>query len=221
MTNGISMGNNWLSQLSQSSNANQAGGINNGAGVTGADCDGDGGGVSKAGGKLFQAISAALSQIGAGSNPASSDTVGSSSSSSTQDPAKALASFMQELMAALQSQHKVQGGGTQGSGDSDGDNDGSGGVRAGGHRHNIQADLQSLLQQLSASTSASSATGISATDPNSINGSLTGLQQSFQNLVSSFGGSGATAGSLGDFLQAFANNMQGESAVGNVVKTQA
>lgn len=220
MTNGFSMGSNWYSQLS---GANQVDGFNNGSGVTGAGGDGDGDSdrSSKAGGKLFQAISAALSQFGVGSNPASSDTTGSSSSTSTQDPAQALASFMQNLMAALQSQHTVQGGGTQGGGDSDGDNDGSGGVRASGHRHNIQADLQSLIQQLSASTSTSTDTGTNASDPNSSNASLTGLQQSFQNLVSSLGGSGATAGGLGDFLQAFADNMQGETVVGNVVKAQA
>jgi hypothetical protein len=208
MTNGIASGNNWFSQLNQLNGTNQAN--NAGNGVARSDNDADGGAAPAAGGKLFQAIGAALSQIGVGGSQASS-TGGNAATS--QDPAQALASFMQDLMAALQSQHGAQGG------DSDGDNDGSGSVRhAGGHRPNIQADLQSLIQQLSEAGASTLTANTGAAS--SSNDTLASLQQSFQNLVNSFGGSGSSA-SLGDFLQAFAANMQGAGTVGNMVKAQA
>lgn len=211
VTNGIASGNNWLSQLNQLNATNQSNGTGNG--VARADNDGDVDGPSRSGGKLLQAISAALSQIGVGGTQTSS-TSGNASSSSSQDPAQALASFMQDLMAALQAQH-----GSQGGSNSDGDNDGSGSVRhAGGQRPNIQADLQSLIQQLSTSNNTTSTAGTAG--GGSSNDTLSSLQQSFQNLVNSFGGSTDSAG-LGAFLQAFAGNMQDAGALGNVVKAQA
>ena len=227
MTSGINSGNNWLSQLGQLGNANQSCGTN-GADSTGNTSAANGGDtMTSPGGKLLDAITAALSQIGVGSGSTSSTSASStgtdSSSTSTQDPAQALASFMQELMAALHSQGGSQSAGSQGGTDSDGDNDGSGtsGVSGSGrHRPNIQADLQSLIQQLSSSSADSSSASSSTADTSSADTTLSSLEQSFQSLISSLGGSGSTT-SLTDFLQAFANNMQGESSVGNVVKAQA
>jgi len=215
VTSGISMGNNWFSQLNQAGNTNQSCSAGNSNGVSASNNVDP---MSAPGGRLLQAISAALSQIGVGSNQTSStSTISDSSSSSAQDPTQALASFMQDLMAALQSQSSTQGTGTDG----DGDNDRSGSVRAGGgHHSNIQADLQSLIQQLSASNGSSSSTSTTTSTTGSSSDTLSSLEQSFQNLVDSLGGSGGSAG-LGNFLQAFADNMQNASAVGNVVKTQA
>jgi hypothetical protein len=172
VSNGISTGNLWLSQLSQRGNTNQAYGsndVNNSSSLSG---KGDIDSGQSPGGKLLSAISDALSQIGVNAS-ATSGPGTDASSSSTQDPAKALASFMHELMAALHSQNSAQTAGAQGGTDGDGDNDGSGagGVGAGGRHHsNIQADLQSLMQQLSSSGSSGT---------NSADGSLTNLQQSF------------------------------------------
>ena len=219
MTSGVSMGNNWFFQLNQAGSANQSSGAGNSNGVSGGNASNAADPMSAAGGRLLQAISAALSQIGVGSNQTSSaSTTGDPSSSSTQDPTQALAAFMQDLMAALQSQGSAQGIGT----DSDGDNDGSGSVHAGGKHHhpNIQADLQRLIQQVSASDGSSSSTSTTTSTTGSSSDTLSSLEQSFQNLLDSLGGSGGTA-SLGDFLQAFADNMQNASAVGNVVKAQA
>lgn len=222
ITSGISTGNDWLSQLAQMSTTNQscsAGTANN------TISSNDVGVMLPPGGKLLGAITAALSQIGVGGNSTSNSSANTdSSSSSAQDPVQALSAFMQDLMAALHSQSGAQSAGAQTGSDGDGDNDGSSASRVGAsgrHRHhNIQADLQSLIQQLSASSINSSSASASTGSSNSTDSTLTSLEQSFQNLLDSLGGFGSTA-NLGGFLQAFAANMQSESALGNVVKAQA
>ena len=79
------------------------------------DSDGDttnSSGVSGAtgGGQLAQAISQALSQLGVSAGSTASQTSSpSATTSTTQDPQQALAAFMQNLLAALQSQNGQSG----------------------------------------------------------------------------------------------------------------
>jgi hypothetical protein len=71
----------------------------------------------------------------------------------------------------------------------------------------MEARLQSLIQQISSGLSTSG-------------GSQTALEQSFRNLLSSLGESGGKA-TMGTFLQALSQALQGAGASGNVVNTLA
>lgn len=228
MINSVSNQNNywWLSQLTQTNQSGQSvnGSGNNQTSTTGV-----------AGGGFINALATALSQIGINSTSSSSSNGDSSSSSSSQNPAQALVSFLQDLMAALQSQNGGQLPTSTGT-DSDNDNDGSSASTIGGtsghhHHHNrLEANLQGLIQQLSSSSSnstASTSTDASTSTTNSaISGSsttsstLSSLQQSFQNLLTAYGDTGNST-SLQNFLQAFANNLDGSKPVGKVLQTQA
>lgn len=152
--------------------------------------------------EMPEAIGQALAKIGVGNGTGTSN---SATASSPEDQAQALASFMQQLMAALYAQN------TQASG-TDGDNDGSDDAIKGSRRHHQdpQADLQSLLAQLAATTDRSDA---------STSASRSALQQSFQTLVGAFGASGNDA-TLTNFLQTLASGMQGVSPVGTVVNAR-
>ena len=232
MINSISNQNNywWLSQLNQTNQPGQSvnGNGNDQTGTTGV-----------AGGGFINALATALSQIGINSTSSSSSNGDSSTSSSSQDPSQALASFLQDLMNALQSQHAGQLTNNMGT-DGDNDNDGSSTLAIGGasghhhHHHNrLEANLQSLILQLSSSNPIS--TG-SSTDPNTnaststannaVSGSaatssaLSTLQQSFQNLLTAFGDTSNSA-NLQNFIQTFANNLDGSNPVGKVIQTQA
>lgn len=147
----------------------------------GGDGDGDGS-TSKAGG-FANAINRSLAQIGA-------------KGSYSQNAQQALASFMQSLLAALQSQN-MQGAGQQGHHHHHG-----GGVAG---ASGIQSGLQDLIQQLSSSNASSSSAD-------------TALQQSFQNLLSANGASGNQA-TLGSFLQTLSQNLQMANPSGNIVNT--
>lgn len=207
---------NWitqLSQLSKSTQANRSGSSERAAATT------------QSSGGFADAISQALAQLGIGSSTAStsstanSSTTASSASAATassgtpDDATQALSSFMQSLLAALQAQGS-QSTATSGS-DQDGDDDQSASTSAvngtGARQHNLQADLQSLIQNLS----ASSASTASSTDSQSGT-----LQQSFQNLLSSLGGTGSNA-TLSGFLNTLASNVPGASMLGNVVSILA
>ena len=215
-------GNAWLSQVNQQGNTTVAG-------SSGAAAGGEAAGAH--GNQFFLALTQALSQTGVtlgagGAATPSGSSTGAAASSSTADPAQALAAFMHSLMAALHAENGQSASGGQAGADSDGDNDGSGAGAVHGHgRHhgNLQTDLQNLIQQLSAATDASSTSGTTGTSTSSsstADPSLTGLEQSFQNLVGAFGSGSGTAGLQG-FLQAFGNNLQGTALDGNVVSAKA
>ncbi|HUW29905.1 MAG TPA: hypothetical protein VMV97_15015 [Sulfuriferula sp.] len=195
--------------------------------------DNDASGVSRAsgnGGRFASAISQALSQLGVSSGSSSTTASTASdptSSAATQDPQQALAAFMQNLFASLQSQGGGQTTAANGGTDSDGDRDGSGAASAvsgaSGSRHHgghhggglskIESGLQNLMQQISSS-------GTSATDSTASDSASSPLQQSFQNLLAADGASGSNV-TLTSFLQTLAQNLQGATPTGNVVSTQA
>lgn len=201
---------------------------------TDGDGDNDASRVSKSsanGGRFTSAISKALSQLGVPSGSSSTTANAASdpttSSTASQDPQQALAAFMQNLFASLQSQGSGQTTSTHSGTDSDGDSDGSGAASAvsgasGGRHHvghhggglsKIENGLQNLMQQIS--SSSSSATGSTASDSAS-----SPLQQSFQNLLTADGASGSNV-TLASFLQTLSQNLQGATPTGNVVSTQA
>jgi hypothetical protein len=178
---------------------------------------------SSDGGGLSNTVVQALSQIGV--------TGAQSAAGSTS-----LKSFMQNLLAALQAQAAASG--SQQAAGTSSTTLGGGGHRHGhGHGHGkgggIGAGLQSLIQQLSASSSASSnatSTATSAstsTSPASANATTTAanaqlasLQQSFNNLMSSVGGSGSQA-NLSNFLTTLASDLSSGSRAGSLVSTRA
>ena len=162
------------------------------------DADGSGGSssVQKQGVSFAQSLQQALSQLG-GSGSSSS----SANAQTAQTAQTAIQSFLQQLLAAL---HQAGTGHASQQADGDGD----GGVEASSaaaharHHHGVsgynatlQADLQSLMQQVSSSSASNS-----------------GLQQSFQGMLSAMGASNSS-NTLGGFLQSIASNMQGSSLV--------
>ncbi len=204
---GVLSASNWISQLGQLSSTSQTNGTRANRGVDEIPPPGP-----SAGGGMLEAITQALAKIGVGnsasasSKTAATSASASSSSSSTsaaEDPARALAAFMQTLMAALHSQS------TQAATN---DRDSSIAGSSGQHRHNFQSDMQSLIEKLASSSGNSTGSGSS-------DSSVGALQQSFQKLLGAVGGSSSKA-TLADFLQAFASNMPAASSVGNVVSTR-
>jgi len=204
------------------------------------DGDNDASGVSKvsgSGGRFASAINQALAQIGV--TPGSSSTTSSSASdpnsttSSTQDPQQALAAFMQNLFASLQSQNSGQATASNSGTDSDGDRDGSSAASAvsgasgkshhghhGGGLSKMESGLQNLIQQISSSSSTASTTDATTASATATDSTSSSLQQSFQNLLAADGAAGSNA-SLTGFLQALSQNLQGATSSGNVVSTQA
>jgi hypothetical protein len=211
--NGISSGNINIPQLNPVNSPNQTGdsdGDNDGGRVSGSS------GASSRGG-LASAISQALSAIGVSGATPTPD----SSSSTDQDPLKALSTFIHSLFAALQSQGSGQPAAAQGGSNSNVSSDSTSVSAATGHGHHhhgggagsIGSKLQSLIQELAAS--GSDTTGATQSDP-----ALAALQQSFQNLLNVQGGSGNQA-TLGSFLQTLVQDLPGANPVGNIVSTQA
>lgn len=187
-------------------------------------------------GGLFDALMQALTQSGAlTSTTATNSAAGSGSASGTssgtgassaQSPQQAMQAFIQNLVTALQS----QGTGAAGTGSSvaaasSADTTTSSAAAPRAHHHrghggHMSAALQDLIDEvdgpdstLPGGASAAATTGTGGTTE------VTSLQQSFQNLVSSMGGSGTA--SLSGFLTNFAKDLSGMSAVGNLVNTQA
>ena len=203
---GVLSASNWISQLGQLSSTSQTNGTRVNSGVDEIPPPGP-----PAGGGMLEAITQALAKIGVGSSASaasktaatSASASSSSSTSAAEDPARALAAFMQTLMAALHSQS------TQAATN---DRDGSIAGSSGQHRHNFQSDMQSLIEKLASSSGNSTGSGSS-------DSSVGALQQSFQKLLGAVGGSSSKA-TLADFLQAFASNMPAASSVGNVVSTR-
>lgn len=105
-----------------------------------------------------------------------------------------------------------------------------GGAR--GHRHHhrdgggfsgIESNLQKLIQEVSAAekSGTQAASGSDAAGAGSKSSALDTLQKDFKALVSAMGGDPEKA-SLKDFLQAFAQNLGGNSSTaGNLIQTTA
>jgi protocadherin Fat 4 len=168
----------------------------------------------------------ATSAIGAGATSAS-DT--SAAASGTKTPQQAMQAFIQNLVSALQSQGAATAtaagtSATATAATTSGTAAPSVRHGHGGHGGHMSAALQDLIDDVdstnSTATTSAAATGTAATAATSTSASgLASLQQSFQNLVSTMGGS-ANA-SLSGFLTNFASDLSGMSAVGNLVNTQA
>jgi hypothetical protein len=185
---------------------------------------------SSQGGSLASTIMQALSQIGVSGtqsalgaaatngSPGSSGSSGSSTGS-TQNSSQALKSFMQSLFAALQAQAAASASQHGASAASSGTSNSGGHGHGRGHRHGGGGGLQSLIQQLSASSSTSSSATSSATST-AASAQLSSLQQSFNSLVSTVGGSGSQA-SLSNFLTTLASDLSPAAHTGNLVSTQA
>ena len=189
-------------------------------GSAGGDSDGDndasavsGAGAAGGPGGFLGAVFQALSQAGVtGAAPATA------SGATSQNPLQALGAFLHDLFAAMQ----TPGGST--SGNAPVGNSAASGVAQGkgGGLAALEANLQNLIQQITASASSAGSTAgsIGSTSSTSSTSATAQLQQDYQNLLNSMG---ATAGSstLGGFLQALSQNLQGMSHTGNVVNTQA
>lgn len=211
----ISSSSNWISQLAQL----------NKAGHTHRSGSNDAVGSAKpapAGGSFVDAIAQALSQIGIDTTMTGATAADNTSGTGTStvaaapvgtDPAQALSSFLQNLLAALQAQGNQATGNAHDNRDGDkGQGSSSAAIGKGGlPRQNMQADLQSLINKLSSASSSNAG----STDP-----APNALQQSFQSLVEALGGSGGNT-TLPGFLKALAHNAPGASLIGGVVSTLA
>lgn len=198
--------------------------------------------TSAAGTAATTTDAAATSSIAAGSSSAAS-TSSTSASSGTQTPQQAMQAFIQNLVAALQSQGTATptattttaattpAANTVSTADTD-PSSGSGAVHGhhghGGHGGHMAAALQDLIDQVdgtdsttagAASAAATSTAAGTTSTPNTNASALVSLQQSFQNLVSTMGGN--SNASLAGFLTNFKSDLSGMSAVGNLVNTQA
>ncbi|MCX7178652.1 MAG: hypothetical protein NTX56_07735, partial [Proteobacteria bacterium] len=88
---------------------------------------------------------------------------------------------------------------------------------------NKKKKIQQLSTSPSAAPTAGSPEAVSASGgatTTAATNSAAPLQQSYQNLLSALGASGK-ASSLGNFLQALSQNLQGIGTSGNVVNTHA
>lgn len=159
------------------------------------------------GGGLLDAIAGALSAIGVGESSSEEST----QSSSTEDVTQALSAFLQQLMDALHAQSDVDSGET--------DVAAIEGERPppppqGGGPGRLESDLQSLIQELASSDASVSDTGST---------SESGLEQSFEDLLSALGASDSadSEATLENFLLALSDKLQDARPLGNVVDTQA
>jgi hypothetical protein len=186
----------------------------------------------------------ATSAIGAGATSAS-DTA-STSASGTETPQQAMQAFIQNLVSTLQSQGQTTAtaagtssttaatatASTTATSSTDPTSSsstvsGTHGHRGhGGHGGHMSTALQDLIDAVdSAQSSTAGATAGATTSTSAVAGTTTSssalasLQQSFENLVSTMGGS--SNASLSGFLTNFASDLSGMNAVGNLVNTQA
>ncbi len=179
-------------------------------------------------GGFASAIDQALSELGvssAGSKPTNSSTT---DPSSNQDPQQALASFMQNLLSALHGSASSQSGiGKNVDDDNETSIKSTGGVSHGGrHSHGmgaskVEQNLQSLIQQLNtsnASNSNSTSTTSGTLQPSANSSGV--LQQSFSDLLNANGIAGNHS-SLSNFLQTLSKDLQGATASGNIISTNA
>ncbi len=184
--------------------------LSSGAQRVSGDSDGDHGQESIGKSNFMNAVTHALDQTlsGSSSKPQQASHKTSSSTDATaQDPQVALQGFLQNLFSSL-SQASVNSGNQDGA------------VTAAGKAHgsHMTTSLQNLLQQLSSSSSSSTS---------GTTNSLSQLDASFQNLVTSISsaqGLGASAAqpTLQTFLQNLMQNVgNGQNISGTIVSTQA
>ena len=223
---------NYPSWLQQASNSNTQIGGNNGNVDT----------RNVRNSNFINEITQAIEQSLSGSSTASPSTTASSSStsaSSTQSSEAAVQAFLQNLFAALGQANGAAstsngttaastGTTTAGSVTATTGSDGSSSPSGVEHHHHhggsqIASDVQNLLQQLTASSQTSS-----ASTPNGGNTTLSNLNSSFQNLVTSLeatqGQNASTSNSptLQSFLQNLYQNMgNGQQINGGAVNIQA
>lgn len=202
----------------------------------------------KDGGGLLGAIDSALKSAGIsgglssifgsqGSSDSSATSTDSTASTSTTDSTDTTAataqsnfeSFMQNLVAAIQSQSSASGS-NQTSDRSSSDSDmpppppppmGMGGG-------DMQSKLESLISKLSSSSTSSDSTsttsngGTSSTSDSTSTSATSNLEASFQNLLSSLGGSSDDSGaSLQSFLKTLSEKLAGHGSSGALVSTTA
>lgn len=145
-----------------------------------------------------------------------SDSNSTTSTSSTEDARAALDAFMQNLMAALQSQSDASSTTTS---DSESDTAMSGlpppppPPNGYGGEEGMSDKLQSLISELTSSDSSSTDTSDSESSD---------LESSFASLMSALGGdSSSSSADLQSFLESLASNLQGRGTSGTVVSTEA
>jgi hypothetical protein len=188
--------------------------LSSGAQRVSGDGDGDHGKESVGKSNFMDAVTHALDQSLSGSSAKThvSHKTSAAPDATTQDPQVALQGFLQNLFSSL----------SQASGNTGGQQDSSvAGVGSSHHGSHIAQSLQNLLQQLSSTTDSSSNSSSSSGN------SLSQLNSSFQNLVSSINseqGQGASAPQ--PTLQAFLQNLmqdvgKGQNISGTIVSTQA
>lgn len=187
--------------------------LSSGAQRVSGDGDGDHGKESVGKSNFMDAVTHALDQSLSGSSAKThvSHKTSAAPDATTQDPQVALQGFLQNLFSSLSQASGNTGG-------QDGSVSGVGSSHQGSH---VAQSLQNLLQQLS------STTGGSSTAASSSGNSLSQLNSSFQNLVSSINsaqGQGASAPQ--PTLQAFLQNLmqdvgKGQNISGTIVSTQA
>jgi hypothetical protein len=153
-------------------------------------------------------ITQTLAQIGVTPTAASIAT----GAAPTNSPQQALSSFVQNLFGALQDSGEPATGGGTGTTTAAGAKSSS--VARRDARGNIAAlqgsGIDSQIQELAQQVSAGDTSG---------NADLSALQQSFQDLVAAQGG--GTGASLGNFLQALAQNVQDVPPAGSLISTSA
>ncbi len=219
---GIASGSSTLASLSQTTSQSSA------VGARRVDQDGDADGQrrsgSRRGGAVASAITQALAQIGITVQPAAAKQAAASNGIDGADnppsvSQQALNTFMHDLLVALHSQGGAQTPAAAGDASAQAAaSSGIGDQRKGGGLSLLESKLSSLIKQLSGNgdgSTGSSASSATATG----NADLGKLQEDFQSLLSSQGGSASKA-TLTDFLQSISQNLQGASPLGNIVSTK-
>jgi hypothetical protein len=200
-------------------------------------------------GNLLETVMQSLSQ--AGINPSGTSTAGGATAGTATQSAQAVSSFMQNLFAALKAQDSnattastanttaaastTTAATTAASATALAPASGaSQGTPSVGHHHRhhggdsgqFGSELNSLIANLSSTDSSNIAAASGSTDATAAatsSGPTTAasqLQQSFKNMLNSLGANTSST-SLNSFLQTFSQNMQGMSASGNIINTQA
>ena len=202
----------------------------------GVDQDGDGGssnkgGVAKspkaAGGALIQSLLKSLSQmggslatgVGAAGSTTALNTAASTSASAT-DQKQALVTFIQSLMAAIQSEAAkgVNQSNTQANQAVSGVT-GSSGKHHGG-MNKLEAGLQNLINDLASSSSSQSSTNSANTGAGSLDAILASLQTNANSLFAATGVN-ANSTSLSTLLQSLQQSLASGAVTGNLVNTSA
>jgi hypothetical protein len=152
-------------------------------------------------GKMMQSILQALSSMSGNSAASNSNATPSSKA----NPIQELQSFIQSLANAIQSQNE-----------SSSSSIGSAPQTSSRHKHTagigqLESGIQNLLDEIGNNDSAT---------PSKSTQSLTGLEQSANNLFASLGIPTGNQ-SLNQFLGALKQGMTGSSAVGNILSTTA